>query len=71
MARRKTRNNRWIQKAVKKPGAMRSYVKRKYGKKGFTEKGTIKKDILQKLAKRKDTVGKRARLALTLHRVRK
>ncbi|RSN72439.1 hypothetical protein [Candidatus Methanodesulfokora washburnensis] len=71
MPRKTRKNNRWIQKAITKPGALRSYVKRKYGKKGFTEKGTIKKSLLQKLAKRKDTIGKRARLALTLHRVRK
>ncbi|MEM3906329.1 MAG: hypothetical protein QXZ17_05610 [Nitrososphaerota archaeon] len=61
---------RWIQRAIKRPGALRAYVKRHYGSRGFTEKGTIKVSILRKLAKRRDKVGARARLALTLRRLR-
>ncbi len=32
-------------------GALRSYVKKKYGKKGFTRQGTIKKQVLMELKK--------------------
>lgn len=65
------KNRRWIQKAIKKPGALRAYVKRKYGSKAFTKKGTIKLEILRKLAKEKGTIGRRARLALTLRKLNK
>jgi hypothetical protein len=73
MARRK---ERWIQKAVKRKGALTAYVKRKYGMAGFTispktKRLMIKPELLRKLAKRKDRIGKRARLALTLRRLRK
>lgn len=61
----------WIQKAIKRPGALRAYVKRKYGKKGFTKKGTIKTEVLRELAEKPGSVGRRARLALTLRRLRK
>ncbi|MEM3629102.1 MAG: hypothetical protein QXE06_07000 [Candidatus Bathyarchaeia archaeon] len=61
----------WIQKAIKRPGALRQYMKRKYGNKAFTSKGTIKVEYLQKEAKQKGTIGKRARLALTLRKLRK
>jgi len=62
---------RWIQEAIKKPGALRAYIKRRYGKRGFTERGTIKTKILRRLAKKKGRIGKRARLALTLKKLRK
>jgi hypothetical protein len=70
------RQRRWIQKAIKKKGALTDYVRRKYGMKGFTmskktKRLMIKPEILRKLAKRKDRIGKRARLALTLKRLRK
>jgi len=61
----------WIQKAIKKPGALRAYMKRKYGSKAFTKKGTIKLEYLKKEAKRPGTIGKRARLALTLRKFKK
>lgn len=61
----------WIQKAIKKPGALRQYVKRKYGRKGFTRRGTIKVSILRDLANEPGKIGKRARLALTLRKLRK
>lgn len=56
----------WIQRAIKKPGSLRAYVQRKYGKAGFTKSGTIKKEVLDRLAKRNDTIGRRARLAKAL-----
>jgi len=62
---------RWIREAIKKPGALRAYVKRRYGKRGFTERGTIKTKILRRLTKRKGKIGRRARLALTLRKLRK
>ena len=65
------RRSKWIQKAIKRPGALRSYVKRHYGSKGFTKRGTIKVSILRKLARKPGKVGKRARLALTLRGFRK
>jgi hypothetical protein len=61
----------WIQKAVKRKGALRQHMKRKYGSKAFTSKGTIKREYLEKEAKEKGTIGKRARLALTLRKLRK
>lgn len=65
------RRKRWIQKAIKKKGALRRYVKRKYGKRGFTERGTIRVSVLRSLSKRKGTIGRRARLALTLRKLRR
>jgi hypothetical protein len=67
---------KWIQKAVKSRGALRSYVKRKYGKRGFvksskTGRPIIRREILQKLAKKGGSIGKRARLALTLRKLKK
>ena len=62
---------KWIQHAVKRKNALREYVKRKYGEKGFTERGTIKVEVLRELAKRKGKIGQRARLALTLRKLRK
>jgi len=61
----------WIREAIEKPGALKAYIKRRYGKRGFTKKGTIKTKILRRLAKRKGKIGKRARLALTLRKLRK
>jgi len=61
----------WIQRAIKKPGSLRAYVRRNYGSAGFTKSGTIKKAILDKLAKRKDKIGAKARLAKALRKMRK
>jgi len=71
MPRRKTNNELWIQEAIEKPSALRRYVKRKYGKRGFTRRGTIKVSVLRRLAKRKGITGRRARLALTLRKLRR
>jgi hypothetical protein len=64
------KDNRWIQKAIKKPGALRAYVKRYFGEEGFTKSGRIKASVLRELAKRNDRIGKRARLAITLRGMR-
>jgi len=65
---------KWIQKAIKKKGALRQYVRRKYGNRAFTKKGTIKVGILKKLLKDKsvsETTKRRVRLALTLRKLRR
>ena len=54
----------WIQKAIKKPGALRKSLKIKKG-----QKISLKK--LQAAAKKGGKLGKRARLALTLRRLRR
>jgi len=54
----------WIQKAIKKPGALRKSLKIKKG-----QKIPLKK--LQSAAKKSGKLGKRARLALTLRRLRR
>ena len=54
----------WIQKAIKKPGALRKSLKIKKG-----QKIPLKK--LQAAAKKGGKVRKRARLALTLRRLRR
>jgi len=61
----------WIQEALQRPGALRAYVRRRYGKRGFTPKGTIRVALLKRLAKKKGKLGRRARLALTLRRLRR
>ncbi|MEM2100342.1 MAG: hypothetical protein QXP45_03270 [Thermoproteota archaeon] len=65
------RRKYWIQKAIKKPGTLKTYVKKRYGNKAFTKRGTIKIEVLKKLAREKGTVGRRARLALTLRKLNK
>jgi len=68
---RRRRRKFWIQRAIERPGALTRTVKRKYGKRGFTRRGTIKVEVLRELAKRKGVTGRRARLALTLRKLRK
>jgi hypothetical protein len=41
----------WIQKAIKRPGRVRAYMKRRYGKRAFTKNGEIKVSYLRKAAK--------------------
>ncbi len=62
---------RWIQDVIKRPGRLRAYVRRVYGKEGFTQRGTIPVEVLRELAKRKDSIGQAARLALRLREFRK
>lgn len=55
---------RWIQKAIRHPGALRKSLGAKKGK-------NIPKSKIRAAAKKKGTIGKRARLALTLSKLRK
>jgi len=55
---------KWIQKAIKKPGALRKSLRAKKGKK-------IPLPKLKAAAKKKGKLGKRARLALTLRKLSK
>ena len=54
---------KWIQKAIKKPGALRSQLGAKPGK-------PIPKSKLNAAAKKGGTLGRRARLAQTLSKMR-
>jgi len=56
--------NKWIQKAIKHKGALRKALGVKKGK-------NIPKSKLKKAAKKKGTLGKRARLAITLSKLRR
>ena len=44
----KMRRRRWIQKAIKRPGRVRKYIRRKYGRKAFTKDGEIKQQYIHK-----------------------
>ena len=67
MARKKTKKGKkggkWIQNAIKNPGALRRQLGVKKGEK-------IPLSKLKKAAKSKGKLGKRARLALTLRKLR-
>lgn len=58
------KKKKWIQDAIKKPGALRKALGAKKGK-------SIPKKKLAAAAKKKGKVGKRARLAQTLAKMRK
>ena len=58
------KRKKWIQKAIKHPGALRRQMGVKKGQKIPTSR-------LRAAAKRKGKVGQRARLALTLRKLRK
>jgi len=60
----------WIREAIEKPGSYRASVRRRYGKAGFTSKGTIKQEIIASDAKKKGRLGKQARLARTLRKLK-
>jgi len=69
-------DEKWIQDAIKKPGSLRGHVARKYGKRGFTRsrktgRPIIRRDVLNKLAKKKGKIGQKARLAITLRKLRR
>ncbi len=55
---------KWIQAAIKKPGALRAQL-------GVKEGETIPVGKLREAAKKKGKLGARARLALTLRKLRK
>ncbi|WP_457548455.1 capsid protein VP2 [Archaeoglobus sp.] len=42
----------WIHEAIKRPGRVREYLKRKYGNKAFTRDGKIKIEYINKELKR-------------------
>lgn len=58
------KKKKWIQKAIEKPGALRKSLKVKEGK-------DIPVSKLEKAAKKGGKMGKRARLALTLRKLKK
>ena len=60
----KAKGGKWIQKAIKKPGALRSALGAKKGK-------PIPAAKLAKAAKAKGKLGQRARLAMTLKKMSK
>ena len=62
MAKKKT--GKWIQGAIKKPGALHSQL-------GIAKGKTIPKATLQKTAKKGGKLGRRARLAQTLAKLGK
>jgi len=63
----------WVQKAVKRPGRVRSYMKRKYGERAFTKSGTIKTAYLRRAVKETDNRSLKSALllAIRLKRMRK
>lgn len=58
------KDKKWIQKAIKKPGALREQMGVKKGEK-------IPKEDLKKAAKKPGKMGQRARLAMTLSKMKK
>lgn len=58
----------WIQEAIKRPGALRARAKREGA---LTKKGTISKSWLLEKAKAPGRLGRQARLAITLSKLRK
>jgi len=73
MAQKKAK--KWIQRAIKEEGALRDYVKDRWGKKAFTEKGTIKLKYINRIiedykrGKVSETTYRRALLAKTLRKL--
>ena len=60
----KAKKEKWIQEAIKKPGALRKQL-------GVKEGETIPKKKLAAAAKKEGKLGQRARLAQTLSKLRK
>jgi len=50
-ARSRASNRFWIQRAIKRPGRVRAYMKRRYGKRAFTKSGEIKMSYLRRAVK--------------------
>lgn len=63
MAKGKKKDKNWIQKAIKKPGSLRKSL-------GIKQGETIPVSTLTKLAKGKGLNARRARLALTLKKIK-
>lgn len=51
MKKKAKKDEYWIQKAIKKPGRVRTYLKRVYGSKAFTKEGEIKEEYIDKAIK--------------------
>ena len=69
--RKKNSDQKWMQSAVKKPDALRDYMKRRFGNEAFTKQGNIKATYLRKVASDKKvsaTTRRRANLALTFRK---
>jgi hypothetical protein len=64
MAIRKRRKTKWIQKAVKKPGALHRML-------GIAPGEKIPLNILKSAAKKPGKLGQRARFALNMQKIRK
>jgi hypothetical protein len=62
--RRSRRDKFWIQRVVKRPGRVKRYMKRRYGKRAFTKSGEIKMSYLRRAAK--ETKNRSLRSALLL-----
>jgi hypothetical protein len=58
---------KWIQKAIKHPGTLTATAK---AAGAISKSGTIKRDWLEKQAKGSGVTAKRARLALTLRKMK-
>lgn len=65
----KKTGGKWIQRAIKNPGALRAQAKREGA---ITKKGAISREWLEEKARQgSTTTARRARLALTLSKLRK
>jgi hypothetical protein len=62
--RRNRRDKFWIQRAIKRPGRVKAYMKRRYGKRAFTKSGEIKMSYLRRAVK--ETKNRSLRSALLL-----
>jgi len=62
------KKRKWIQSAIKNPGALRAQAAKEGA---ITKQGTISKSWLREKAKGSGTTARRARLALTLSKLRK
>lgn len=60
-------NRKWIQSIKMKKGSLRKLAP----KSAFTSKGTLKVKWLRQASKRSGPIGRKARLALTLRKLRK
>ena len=66
MAKRKKK--RWIQSAIKHPGALKALAKKEGA---LSKSGKIKSSWLREKARGSGTVARRARLAITLRKLRR
>jgi len=64
----KMKEKNWIKSAIKKPGSLTATAKKEGA---VTKEGTIKKDWLKEKAKGSGKTAKRARLAITLGKMKK